>query len=399
MNTPTPALFAAAEATAATIGRLDAAVAGHPLRRAWQYRQRLAATVEACGWNGQKTEPDTLAALVAGVPVERLADGGAGARALSMLGLLGQMEGARDLVVTPLTEEEDVGLPPAGRSAEDELAAEAAVLLDAMAAAPGPGVLLSAADVAWTIRRETDSRPGVLHYALPRWLAQGGLSATPLPGLAAFPPRAGSAVDWQCRFLTRVAAAADGGRQRLADLALAWERWSRLVGPRRKDSRIFEVMAMALATPMLTPGAVARRLAPRRGPDQSARTELAALLAAKEERALSEAEAARLAVLAARHEPPYALAGRLLDELARAGVIRESTGRATWKTYTVADLQIYPMRTGKAPLAPPMKPAAPRTTVTGEDLDTLLQGVTAAIERSTRVLERHGVIFPKGYDA
>lgn len=382
-----PALLRAAEQAAVAIGRLDAALQNHPLRKAWEMRARIDAAVHAAALNGRKVDKERLFAMVAGIPVDPLRDYGSERQALALVVLLGQLQGVSDLPPDlALTAPEAVS--HADMAAH--LLAEADQVLDHLRAAAAPTPLLAAAEVAWAIRREIDARPAVLHYALPAWLAERGLSTQPIPGLCAFPPRMGER-DWQEAFLQKLHQTAGEGRQRLLALTMAWEDWKQRIGPRRKDSRIYEVLLMALASPALSPGMVARWLAPRRPRQTAARDDYEKLSRQRKSSPLTPAEEKRFRMLAARFSAPYALAGGILQELADLGILRESTARQTWKIYTVADIGLAPMAAkGSVVPAVPHASQIPSDLANGDAIDALLDGLAAATARTTATLARLG---------
>jgi len=224
-------LPASAERAALAIGRLDAMLTGHPLRKAWEHRTRLAATVQASSWDGRGVDQQRLAGLVAGVPYQPLADLLAEHRALMFLDFLARLTGAQRLVVDDDQAEDS-----------DEFDEDLGIFVAAVEASQQPSTLLAVAEVAWQIRAELDARPGILHAAIPAVLAKRKVTrAGVIPGLAAF-PRHQERGAWMAAFLDGLAKAADDGLGRLNGLAVTCDEWRRRIGKRQANSRLPQVV-------------------------------------------------------------------------------------------------------------------------------------------------------------
>lgn len=343
---------AAAERAALAIGRLDAALDGHPLRKAWEHRTRLAAAVRAAAWNGQAVQPDRLAGIVAGVPYRPLDDCRAEHNALLFFDGLAQISDGERLF-TDLPDGEP-----------DDLAEDLAVFLAAVA--PGGGALLPAlAEAAWEIRRQPGTRPGVLQAAIPLLLARHGATRSGVVlGLAAY-PAAAARLDWHDRFLDGLTQAADDGLGRLRRLAMTAEAWHHRLGPRQKNSRLPHLVAAALCHPRLTPVGVQALFGTTSTVDA--------------------ASGAR------RRRPAMSLPGasKLLNELVRLGILTEGTERrGSHRLFLAADLGVG--RGSDIKRATPTSPELPRQ-MGGQYLDELLDGVEASLRRSATLLARHGL--------
>lgn len=343
-------LSAAAERAALAIGRLDAALDGHPLRKAWEHRTRLAAAVQAAAWNGQAVQPERLAGIVAGVPYRPLDDCRAEHNALLFLDTLAQFsDGER---VFSELEEDD----------KSDLAEDLAVFLAAVE--PGGGALLPAiAAAAWEIRRQPGTRPGILHVAIPLLLSRfGATRAGVVVGLAAYPAAAEPAA-WQARLLDGLAQAADDGLGRLRHLVVTAEAWRHRLGPRQKNSRLPHLVAAALCLPRLTPVGVQ------------------ALFGAI---SLADDRGGR------RLKPAMSLPGasKLLNEMVSLGILTEGTERrGSHRLFLAADLGV-----GRA--APNGRPASPvdlPRQFGGRHLDELLDGIDVSLRRTAALLARHGI--------
>jgi len=229
------------------IGRLDAMLNGHPLRKAWEHRARLDATVQASSWDGRAIDRERLAGVMAGVPFQPLADLQAEHRAMMFLDFLASLTGGQRRVVADNKAEEI-----------NEFDEDLEIFVKTVDTSEQPSMLLAVADVAWQIRYERDSRPGILHAAVPVVLAKRKVTkAGIIPGLAAFPTYRERG-QWMAAFLDGLATAADDGLGRVHGLALTCDEWRRRIGKRQANSRLPQVVVAALCHPYLTPVGVQR---------------------------------------------------------------------------------------------------------------------------------------------
>jgi hypothetical protein len=361
-------MLAAGESAAVAIGRLDAVLDRHPLRLVWQFRQRIAAASAAVALDGLGIGEDRLFSVLAGALRGHFRDRRAERHALAFVEALTRLSTTERLVgeaFAPSSSTPGTALGQAdGGAAADEnlerITEHGQLVLEACAASPAATPLLKAADVVWQMRCQSDLRPGVLHYALPVWWHRQGLTSTPLPGLAAFPNRNEmGAGRWQAVFLQGLARAARAGQQVLADLGINWQRWQRLIGARRSDSQLFDVAVMALAAPSLTPAAVAALLPPPRHGAKGG-------------------------------QPRYAVAGQLLDELARLRLIEEITGRRSWRRYVVCDVSASQPPAMERGTGQPLAAVMASPPVSTEKLDEVLAHLDAVTARSAALVTRYG---------
>ena len=259
-------LESAAELAAFSIGRLDAALNGHPLRPAWEHRTRLVATVAASNWDGRGVDSRRLAGLMAGAFYPQPTDGSAGSgmadyQALAFLSFLAGLTGGTPPPPTP-TKLANTDKGKAAEKAERRdlgiLRGDLRLFERALEQSKAPSTLLAIADVAWSMRIERDILPGILHAAIPVTLHKRGATGGAIPGLAAYPARMEEKSEWKERFFHDLAAAADAGLSRLRGLSLTHSDWRLRLGERRSNSRLPYVLAAALCHPVLTPAGVAR---------------------------------------------------------------------------------------------------------------------------------------------
>jgi len=340
-------LLASSERAALAIGRLDSSLEGHPLRQAWEHRMRLAAAVQASAWNGRAVDPQRLAGVVAGVPYHPLADLQAEHRALIFLDFLARLSG------------ESGYFDESDGEDEDPLFEDQQLFIDAVEASSAPTILLALAEVSWSIRRERDAHPGILHAAIPSILAQHHLTRAGLiPGLAAFPAQREKEL-WKIDFLKALAKAAEDGLERLKSLSLTYEDWRQRVGPRQKNSRLPQLVAITLCHPFITPIGVQRFFGTKN--------------------------------IGGSRKPALSLPGasKLIAELVDLGILSEGTDRrGSHRLFLASDLGVgkitrnsrrhHPKELGRQ--------------ISGQQLDELLDGIDAALRRSTALLARHGMI-------
>lgn len=382
----------AAEHAALAIGRLDAALNGHPLRPAWEHRTRLVATVAASNWDGRGADSRRLAGLMAGAYFPQPTDGSAGSgladhQALAFLSFLAGLTGGSPLPPIPTK----LAKTDKGKVAEKAERQDLGILRGdlrlferALEESKAPSTLLAIADVAWSMRIERDIQPGILHAAIPVALHKRGATAGAIPGLAAFPQRMEERSEWKERFFLDLAAAADAGLSRLRGLSLTHSDWRLRLGERRSNSRLPYVLAAALCHPVLTPAGVAR---------------------------LFKSVSAR-----SSGKPGMSIPGasKLLAELQREGIVTLGTDRkGSHRLYFADDLAVElherPKRSGtrarigrateKPETAPPPAPRAPKRiqpppsdgpSPAEINMAAILLEVAPTIDRTNLMLSKNG---------
>lgn len=242
-----PALTAALAEASAAIARLDEALAGHPLRRAFLYRARLEAARRQAGIDGQAIDPWHLAAVLEGLRL-RMDDA---LRIIDRSIILAAAEHAlavhQWLVAPDFDEEGEVQL------AEKHLADFAG---------RGDAPLLAAADGMHAWLENGGARPPIRAALVRFWTSRRVLRApVPLNGAAALradTPWARPA--WTVAFLRALAAEAADGRQLLLDLERAWFAARSAVAGRRRDSHVVAAVDLLAAMPLLSATALATAL-------------------------------------------------------------------------------------------------------------------------------------------
>lgn len=370
-----PAIRAAAlERAALTIGRLDAALDGHPLLPAWQHWIRLEAVRGHSGLDGHRIDPQRLAAFLEGLRLRHLDtaarhERGADLDALNhALRLYGFMLAAADR--RPERELDATTDAPEHRRLADDALWELT--------RPAPGARLPAlaqAMRAWI----ADDRPrGAVRAALPAALQAIGVTRCLLPILAgADTLRPDSPMDpdgWTLGFARSLAREAEDGLAVLRRLEHAWRAARAAIGERRSTSRLSAAVDLLAATPLLGP--------------------------------------ARLAVLLGCSVRG---AGQMCEELVACGAAVEVTGRATHRLYGLpgtagirgetAGPRRYGHRRGRPPKIivpeplsvsepPPLMPAVParfeRLEIDTAALDALLADTGRVIERVQGLLKARG---------
>ncbi len=228
---------------AIAIGRLDQALAGHPLRPAFLYRARLEAVRRQAAADGAAIDPWHLAAILEGLRLRmdhalRIIDRGTiFAAARHALGL-------HQWLIAP-----DAGQQEAIRRAETALARPATPLL---AAAGGCAAWLAA-----------NGARAPMRAALVRHWHRHGLLRTPVPLTAPAALRAATASpadDWSVAFLTALAEEAEDGRQMLFDLERAWFAARSAASGRRRTSRATLAIDLMAAAPLVSATSLAAGL-------------------------------------------------------------------------------------------------------------------------------------------
>lgn len=244
MPIPDPAARAL-ERTALALGRLDAALASHPLRAAWTHWSVLDAACRQAATDGHAANPHRLAAFLEGLP---------------------------------LTVNRDLDL--AERGSEHRALAHAAALVSWMAN-PDPESLAQRDDALSTFRTAAAGGP-ILEgtaRALLAWVKAGGSraagrAAVPLHLAArgvlttALPPVTGAAAfaardeqqPFVLRFLTALTDEAQDGLERLQRLERAWRHGRLAVADRTRRSRISSAVDLLAAFPLISPSKLADAL-------------------------------------------------------------------------------------------------------------------------------------------
>lgn len=238
------ALAVAAERASLAIGRLDQALAAHPLRAAFLYRARLEAVRHQAASDGHAIDPWHLAATLEGLrlrldPTMRLPERAATLEAARFAYGLHQWLAAPD-------------------PSQEEAIARAACALEA---AEPAGSLLGAASGAWAWLAAGGGRAPLRAALVRHWQRLGFLHApAPLTGTAAFaadPPPLGEA-EWAAAFFPSVQAEAEAARDLLRSLERAW-RDARAAGSgQRRTSRAPLAIDLLAAAPLLSAQTLAR---------------------------------------------------------------------------------------------------------------------------------------------
>lgn len=258
------------------VGRLDERLRGDPLFPAWQRRNAVTAATRMVETDGRKVQADRLAALLAGLPLRHLADEGAERDALHLLERIS------------IAYRGDID-PDVGDALEymQENRGRRTRLEDAV------GGMLNYVRVGGS--REA------ARLALPILLCDRGIvRAGYLPALSAtgaFSAADGDdAVDVGIRDLGRSAVRAIDD---FIELKRQWRSWRARVSHKRGHSRMPALVDLIAARQAVTPTLVAAALG------------------------LS-----------------LAGAGRMLDEAAELGIVRNITRRQTWRVYVAQDLRV-----------------------------------------------------------
>ncbi len=237
------------ERAAASVGRLDQAVARSWLGDAWARRSAYPATIACLAADGYLFEIERLFALAGGLPVNRVKDFGTDNRAITALRRI----------------QRSVGGPSSEGGAME---AESLDIEDALAgfhAVVGAPALLGAV-MAFRSWLEAGQAASAAMTALPSFLAVRGLTGSPVPWLAGGLRRAAGAVGsypakaWTSRALQELGEAAAAGIRELEALTGLWRSWHAKVGPRRRNSRLPEVIDLLVAHPVQSPRQVSRVL-------------------------------------------------------------------------------------------------------------------------------------------
>jgi hypothetical protein len=282
-----------AESALIAIGRLESALDRSPLEAAWQLRAQLDAATLLAQIDGIVIERERLYTLMAGLPVKRLKDYGAEAKALRLLEGLSAL--TRDAAGLSAGAKRDRrGVPPS-----PWLAAVRSAAAGMAATRDADGDLSSA--LRGVHRAVHGGQPLVAALAaLPLALAGSGLVRRYLPALL-FKPEAvgeGSEDAWLLSALERVERSATNGERLLVRLTESWRDWHRRLGQRRSTSKLPALVDAMVAWPVVTPAQASRTLG------------------------ISVHGAAKL-----------------VDALARAGIVVPATARKSWRCYVGAEFK------------------------------------------------------------
>ena len=275
------------ERAAVAVGRLDHAAATSRLGEAWCRRSLYRASIECLAAEGYHYEIERLFAVTGALPVSRVKDFGADARAVAMLRRIQSTTARTPHMVTGGGPEETDEVDAAQAGFEAVIGAPALL----------SGVL---GFRSWLL---AGRGPSAAMIALPAFLTARGLLGSPLVWLsgglrgsaenvAAYPPGA-----WAARALRGIGEAASAGVRDLEGLTRLWRTWHAKLGPRRRNSRLAEVVDLVIAHPIQSPRQVARVLG-------------------------------------------FSLRGaaKLLDELRELGILVAPLSRRSWRVLVAADL-------------------------------------------------------------
>ena len=294
--TADPALLDALARAALAFGRLDQALAGHPLRRAFLYRARLDAVRRQAAVDGQAIDPWHLAAVLEGLRLRM--DG-----ALRIIDRGAIFAAARHaLSLHQWLTEPDCDQEGEVKQAEAALAAHAGRVTPLLAAA--------VCFHAW-IERGGERAP--LRAALVRHWVRCRLLRLPVPLTGAAALRAETPwvpSEWIPAFLAALAAETDDALQLLFDLERGWLAARGAVAGRRRHSRAAAAIDLLAAAPLVSASSLATGLG----------------MAVKN-------------------------AAALLEQFQKAGIVVEVTHRSKRRLYGLAGLA--PLRDG---VAPPRRP-------------------------------------------
>jgi hypothetical protein len=245
--TPQPALAASLAEAAASIARLDEALANHPLRAAFLHRARLDAVRRQAAVDGMAIDPWHLAAVLEGFRLHADARLGRVDRGAIVDAARHAFDQYRWLVLPDFDREGEI------RAAEAYLAAVAR-------AGEAPLLAASRGLHAWLAAGRTRAP---IRAALTRFWSRQNLLRTPVPltGAAALRAEVSFApTAWTPAFLRALAAEAADGRQLLMDLERAWFAARSAVAGRRRDSHAAAAVDLLAAVPLISATSLAAGL-------------------------------------------------------------------------------------------------------------------------------------------
>ena len=310
------------ERAAAAIGRLDAALADHPLALSWRYRSRLDAAIRMADSDGVRVDPMRLAGILENLTLTPLRGASFAERAAEA-----------DAIRHALDQFEAVSTAP-------NASADAKRALGRLEESAASGSVLRG--LARGVRQWTTAglSRAAIRAAVPWLLASRLPTGGPLDGVSGIDAfRADAPWDdsdaWEAVFLGALADEAAAGRDRLSRLTIlvarAQTRLAEGTRKRRADSQAPRALTILVSTPVIGPVRLAGVLGSTvRG------------------------------------------AAKILDELVTLGAAVEVTGRRSHKLYGLADLadlrdlapgpRRRPVRnaTGASDPAAPLPPLRPR---------------------------------------
>ena len=237
---------AALAQAAVAIGRLDQALSGHPLQRAFLYRIRLEAVRRQAAVDGQAIDPWHLAALLEGLRLRM-------DQALRIIDRSMIFAAARHaLTLHQWLAEPDFDQEGEIRRAEAALAAQ-----------PGATTPLLAAARSFHHWIDAGGARAPMRAALVRYWARRHVLHLPVPltGPAALRPDAPwSPADWIPVFLEALAGEADDALLLLQELERAWFAARGAVAGRRRNSRAALAVDILAATPLVSASSLAAGL-------------------------------------------------------------------------------------------------------------------------------------------
>lgn len=255
-----PDLARATERAALAVGRLDAALEGHPLLPAWQHWVRLEAVRRHAALDGFRIDPHRLAAQIEGLRLrplgtaalhERGADRDGLNHALLLYGFqvaAADRRSERDLDATTDAVE------------HRRLVEEALWRL----CAPAPGALIPGIALAMRDWIAADRPRGAVRAAVPAALQAAGLSRALLPILAGAdtlrPDGTMQPAGWALAFARSLEREAEDGREILRRLEHGWRQARSRIGNRRRHSRLPAAVDLLAAAPLLGPARLAALL-------------------------------------------------------------------------------------------------------------------------------------------
>jgi hypothetical protein len=228
------ALCLAVERAAGALGRLDQALAGHPLMNAFLYRTRLDAVRRQAAVDGKGIDPWHLAAVLEGLRLRM-------DHALRIVDRGEIFEAAR----SALALHQWITAPDFDQEAEVQAAERH---LDGAASLP------EIARRFWAWLEGGGSRPPIRAAVIRNWMKSGLLHApVPLTGPRALSSEApGTEPEWICAFLDAVGAEALDHLELLRDLERHWLAARTKAAGRRRTSRAALAVDVLAAAPLLS---------------------------------------------------------------------------------------------------------------------------------------------------
>jgi len=246
-RTTAPALAAALAAAAASMARLDEALRGHPLDRAFLHRARLDAVHRQAAVDGRLIDPWQLAAVLEGLRLRM--DG-----ELRIIDRGETFDAARHA----LTLHQWITEPDFDQEGEVQRAARDLAGFARLGGTP----LLAAAEGMHAWLRDNGTRPPVRAALIRFWVRHHVFRIpVPLTGAAALKADAPEARDaWMIHFLSTLAAEAADAQGLLLALERAWFEARAFVAGRRRDSHAIVAVDLLAALPLVSATTLAKGL-------------------------------------------------------------------------------------------------------------------------------------------